>query len=88
LPRHCLVPARQAQLQQRPAPRNPAARHPASLHPPSPQVLDPHVAIVLSDGSALLLRGDPAGRRLGLARTALKALHDSVHADPDDQVGG
>lgn len=50
------------------------------------QVLDPHVLILLSDGSALLLRGDPAGRRLGLARAALPPLHDAVHAAPDEQV--
>ncbi|KAI8464986.1 MAG: CPSF A subunit region-domain-containing protein [Monoraphidium minutum] len=50
------------------------------------QVLDPHVLVLLSDGSALLLRGDPRGRRLGLARAALPPLHDAVHAAPDEQV--
>ena len=53
---------------------------------PGPQVLDPHVAVLLSDGSALLLRGDPAGRRLGLARSALPVLQDAIHAEPDEQV--
>jgi hypothetical protein len=56
------------------------------LSPPPPKVCDPHVVVLLSDGSALLLRGDPAGRRLGLARSALPPLHDSVHAAPDEQA--